>query len=169
MLAVNNNRQNFTAHLDLTNIKLNKKRWNNISKMFEEKTQKTPYTFELSDSNRQLDIYAFPEDFDDVEHSCTLTKEATTKLLEASDEKVMQKLIKLLNIFNHQDTTRKTAIEFLNKLEKDDKYGTLTFPYYKNGDSIYDRIFFPVIDKMKADRMAATERDTIFKDAQFID
>ena len=39
MLTVNNNRQNFTARLDLANIKLNKNRWDNISKMFAEKTQ----------------------------------------------------------------------------------------------------------------------------------
>ena len=49
MLTVNNNHQNFTARLDLTNIKLNKTRWKNISKMFEDKTQKAKYTFELSD------------------------------------------------------------------------------------------------------------------------
>lgn len=169
MLAVNNNNINFTAHLDLTKVKLERNRWKNVAKIFEEKTQKDLYTLELTDSGKQLDIYAFPEDFDDVEHSCTLTKEATKKLMETSDEKISQKLIKLLNIFNHQDTTRKTAIEFLKKLQKDDKYGTLTFPNYKNGDSIYDRLFIPVMDKMKADRIAATERDTILKDAQFID
>ncbi len=169
MLTVNNNHQNFTARLDLTNIKLNKTRWKNISKMFEDKTQKANYTFELSDSNRQLDIYAFPEELEDVEHSCTISKEGTKKLLEASDEKITQKLVKLLNIFTHQDNIRTTAVDFLQKLEKNDKYGTLTTSYYENGDSIYDRIFFPVIDKMKADRIAATERDTILKDAQFID
>ncbi len=169
MLTVNNNHQNFTARLDLTNIKLNKTRWKNISKMFEDKTQKANYTFELSDSNRQLDIYALPDELEDVEHSCTLSKEGTKKLMEESDEKITQKLIKLLNIFTHQDNVRTTAVEFLQKLEKSDKYGTLITPYYKDGDSIYSKIFSPVIDKMKADRIAATERDTILKDAQFID
>lgn len=169
MLAVNNNNINFTAHLDLTKVKLERNRWKNVAKMFEDKTQKDLYTFQLSDSNRQLDVYAFPDALDEVEHSCTLSKESTKKLMEASDEKITQKLIKLLNIFKHQDNTRMTAIEFLKKLHKDDKYGTLTFPNYKNGDSIYDRIFIPVMDKMKADRIAATEKDTILKDAQFID
>lgn len=168
MLTVNNN-INFTAHLDLSNVKLERNRWKNVAKMFEDKTQKDLYTFQLSDSGKQLDVYAFPDALEDVEHSCTLSKEGTKKLMESSDERITQKLIKLLNIFKHQDNTRMTAVEFLKKLEKDDKYGTLISPNYKNGDSIYDRIFFPVIDKMKADRIVATERDTILKDAQFID
>lgn len=169
MLTVNNNNINFTARLDLSNVKIEKNRWKNVAKMFEDKTKETPYTFELSDRGKQLEIYAFSEALDDVEHCCTLSKDGTKRLMEASDEKITQKLIKLLNIFNHQDNTRMRAVEFLNTLEKNDKYGTLERPVYKNGDTIYDRIFFPVIDKMKADRIAATERDTILKDASFID
>lgn len=79
MLTVNNNRQNFTARLDLANIKLNKNRWDNISKLFAEKTQEISYTFKLSDSGRQLDVYAFFDELDIMKRGCTLSKSGTKK------------------------------------------------------------------------------------------
>ena len=164
---INNNLNcnvNFTAKLDLANVKNNRKVWKNVAQIFEDKTQKIPYEFQLSDSNNCVDIYALTDNtLDDIEHSCTLSKEATKKLMSYPAEKISQKLVKLLNIFKHQDKTRYSA------LEKDDKYGTLLTAYYKDGDSIYDRILYPVFDKIKEDRVTAMQNDIIFKDANFID
>lgn len=170
---INNNLNcnvNFTARLDLTNIKNNRKVWKNVAQIFEDKTQKIPYEFQLSDSNNCVDIYALSDNtLEDIEHCCTLSKESTKKLMSYPAEKISQKLVKLLNVFKHQDKTRYTALDFLKKLEKDDKYGTLLTAYYKDGDSIYDRILYPVFDKIKEDRVTAMQNDIIFKDANFID
>ena len=171
---INNNLNynvNFTARLDLTNVKNNRKVWKNVAQIFEDKTQKTPYDFQITDSNSRIDIYALADNTleDGIEHCCTLSKEATKKLMSYPAEKISQKLVKLLNVFTHQDKTRYDALDFLKKLEKDDKYGTLLTPQYKDGNSIYDRILYPVFDKMKEDRIVAMQNDTIFKDANFID
>ena len=168
MLAVNNNRQNFTARLDLTNIKLNKNRWDNISKMFAEKTQAFPYTFEISDSGRQLDIYAFSDELDIMKRGCTLSKSGTKKLMALPDEKITQKFIDLLDNFKYQDETLVTSLEFLNKLKANDKYGTLLYPYFSDDQSIFSRIFHQVLVKMNVDRASVTEKDAIFKDAKFL-
>ncbi len=162
---------NFTAKLDISEIKNNKALWANVADIFENKTKKIPYDFSVSDQNNKVDIFASVDlgNEDYSEHCCTLTKSASKDLLTFSQEKIAQKLIKLLNIFKHQDKTKIDTIEFLNKLEKSDKYDTLNTPIYENGDSIYDKVFYPIFDKMKQDRIKAVADDSILKDADFID
>lgn len=172
MVMINNRydgKTNFTARLDLSNIKLNKRKWNSVAQMFEAKTQKDAYTFQISDNSKRIDIYALSDVNNDIEHSCLLSNDGTQKLMELPEEKITQKLIKLLNVFKHQDKTRADSVEFLEKFEKSDKYGTLNSPHYENGDSIYDRVFYPILDKMKADRASAMSKDSIFRDADFVD
>lgn len=168
MLTVNNNRQNFTARLDLANIKLNKNRWDNISKMFAEKTQEISYTFKLSDSGRQLDIYAFSDELEIMKRGCTLSKSGTKKLMALPDEKITQKFIDLLDNFKYQDETLVTSLEFLNKLKDNDKYGTLFYPYFPDDQSIFSRIFHQIMVKMNVDRSSVTGKDAILKDAKFL-
>lgn len=174
MINTNFNRANsinFTAKLDISEIKNNKALWNNVADIFENKTKKIPYDFSVSDENNKIDIFASADlgNEDYSEHCCTLTKSAAKDLLTYSQEKIAQKFIKLLNIFKHQDNTKIDTMEFLKKLAKNDKYDTLSTPRYDNGDSIYDRIFYPIFDKIKQDRINAVVDDPIFKDADFID
>ncbi len=116
---INNNfsrNVNFTARLDLNNVKNNRKVWKNVAQIFEDKTQKIPYEFQLSDSNNCVDIYALSDNtLGDIEHCCTLSKESTKKLMSYPAEKISQKLVKLLNVFKHQDKTRYTALDFFKE------------------------------------------------------
>lgn len=173
MLTVNNNYNNvnFTARLDLTNIKTNKKVWQDVAQMFEQKTQKTPYTFELTEQGKQLDIYALPESkgFDDVEHECTFSEDGTKKLMSLTADKITQKLVKLLDVFKYQDKTRQMTGEFLKKLEKNDIYNTLDTSVSKDKYTISEKFWDSTFDKMTADRIAATKNDEIFEGALFID
>lgn len=173
MLTVNNNYNNvnFTARLDLTNIKTNKKVWQDVAQMFEQKTQKTPYTFELTEQGKLLDIYALPEakGFDDVEHECTFSEDGTKKLMGLTADKITQKLVKLLDVFKHQDKTRQMTGEFLKKLEKNDIYNTLDTSVSKDEYTISEKFWGSTFDKMTADRIAATKNDEIFEGALFID
>lgn len=166
-----NNSVNFTAKLDISEMRNNKKLWSEVVDIFENKTKKTPYDFIVTNSDNRIDIYATTElNADDYsEHCCTLTKKATKTLLSLDADSIAQKFVKLLNIFKHQDKTKVDTLAFLAKLEKADKYHTLNTPRYENDDSIYDRIFYPIFDKMKDDRIVAVEDDFILKDADFID
>lgn len=164
-----NNNVNFTARLDLKNVAKNKRMWNEVAQMFEAKTSKTPYTFHIDDSNRVIDIYATNSTrLDDIEHSCTLSKEGTKKFMALTPEKKVNKLAKLLNIFKRYDKTTNTGLECLEKLEKQDKFDTLTIS--ERGDiSFFDRILWAVTDKAQADRVIETSKDPIFKCADFLD
>ncbi len=83
-------------------------------------------------------------------------------------EKITNKLVKLLNIFKHQDITTETGLECLNKLAKKDKFDTLT-ACERGKNSIFDRIYWAVTDKAKADRTELIGKDPIFKNAEFLD
>ncbi len=167
-MNINNNNVNFTARLNLSEIKTNKQRWNNISHIFENKTKNIDYNVDLKMKDDSLDIFAYNQNENDFEHFCTLSKESTKKLMAMDDEKISGKFEKLIRIFKDLDKTKTFTVEFLNKLEKHDKYGTLTKAKYKDGDSIYDRIFYPVFDKMQDDTIAATYKDPILKDAKIV-
>lgn len=167
--STNNNNVNFTARLDLSNVKKNKRMWNEVAQMFETKTNKTPYTFRIDDSDSVIDIYATNHTrLNDIEHCCTFSKEGTEKFMALTPEKKVNKLAKLLNIFKRHDKTTNTTLECLEKLEKQDKYGTLMSS--ERGElSFFDRIFGAANDKAKTDRAIAVSKDQIFKDAEFLD
>lgn len=162
------NNINFTAKLDLSNIKHNKRVWNSVGRIFEEKTRKIPYEFELNDNNGAIDIYAISQSKSrEFEHGCELSKEGTENLLNRSPNRIAGKLIKLLNIFKNDDKTTNTILECLEKLEKNDKYGNLTKDT-KDTISIYDRVYWAILDKAKADISDSTMNDLVFKDAKFV-
>lgn len=168
-MITNDNNINFTAKLDLSNVKSNKRMWNQVAQMFEEKTHKTPYTFNLDDSDGVIDIYAHTNTkLQEIEHSCTLSKTGTNELINMTPEKITNKLVKLLNIFKSHDKTTNTGLECLNKLGKNDKYDTLT-TCERGQNSIFDRIYWAVTDKAKADRTERIAKDPIFKNAEFLD
>lgn len=164
-----NNNVNFTARLDLKHVTKNKRMWNEVAKMFEAKTSKTPYTFSIDDSDNVIGIYATNRTrLNDIEHSCTFSKEGTKKFMALTPEKKVNKLAKLLDIFKRHDKTTNTGLECLEKLEKQDKFGTLTT--CERGDlSFFDRVHWAVMDKAQADRSIAASKDPIFKDADFLD
>lgn len=164
-----NNNVNFTARLDLKHVTKNKRMWNEVAQMFEAKTEKTPYTFSIDVSDGVIDIYATNSTrLTDMEHSCTFSKEGTKKFMALTPEKKVNKLAKLLNIFKRYDKTTNTGLECLEKLEKQDKFGTLTTS--EKGDvSFFDRVLWAVTDKAQADRSIAASKDPIFKDADFLD
>lgn len=165
----NNNNVNFTAKLNLSGIKSNKNLWNSVAEKFEEKTTKTPYDFKLSLSDGELDIYATTTTKrSEPEHSCTLSKESTKKLMAMTPEKITQKLVKLLNSFKRHDKTVDTGLGCLEKLGKNDKFGTLT-DTFDSGVSAYDKVLWAVVDKANMDKNIIMSKDPIFKNAKFID
>lgn len=164
----NNNNVNFTAKLNLSGIKSNKRVWNSVAEKFEEKTKKTPYDLELSLSDGELDIYATTTTkHNEPEHCCTLSKESTKELMAMTPEKITQKMVKLLNTLKRHDDTVDTGLECLEKLDKNDKFGTLN-DTFDSGSSIYDRVLWAVIDKADIDRYRVLSKDNIFRDAKFL-
>ncbi len=168
MLAVNNNNNvNFQARLDVSQITKNKKMWNEVAEMFEAKTSKKPYTFYIDESNGQLFIDTFNvTKLDDHEHQCILSREGTEKFMAMTPEKKVSKLVKLLNIFRHQDKTNDGTYKLLKQLEKNDKYGTL-FEDIRPNESSYDRILWTTQNLAEEDRKIAASKDAIFRDAEF--
>ena len=152
----------------MSNEKQNKRVWNSVGRIFEEKTRKIPYEFKLYDNNGAIDIYATAHSkYQEIEHECMLSKEGTEKLLNRSPNRIAGKLIKLLNIFKNNDKTTNTILECLEKLEKQDKYGNLTKDT-KDKISIYDRVYWAILDKAKADISDSTMNDLVFKDAKIV-
>lgn len=169
MQISNNNNINFTAKLDLTGVRKNKRMWHNVADMFEARTKRTSYTFRLDDSDREFCVQAdtILKGGYDHEHSVALSKEATQKFMEMAPEKITQKLVKLLNVFKKHDETLETGLECLNKLEKRDKFATLT-DTFDSGESFYDRIWGAIKDKANKDSRIALDKDRMFKNAEFI-
>lgn len=167
----NNSNVNFTARLDLSRVSSNKRMWSNVADMFEAKTKKIPYTFRLDNSCDELVIQAdtILKSGYDPEHDVIISKKATEELMAMTPEKIAQKLVKLLNVFKEQDQTLDAGFKFLNKLEKKDKYHTLSDTFDSGKETFFDRIWCAVIDKTKADRYRALREDSIFRNAEFVD
>ena len=69
----NANSINFTATMDVSEVRNNKERWENVAKIFEQKTQKYEDTFTLSalDDGEGLLLYA--QTSPEKESKCSIT------------------------------------------------------------------------------------------------
>lgn len=123
----NNNNVNFQARMFLSGKTLkNSTRWQKIAEKFEEKTAKRfpEYKMELFQDNRffstdRLSISIDRGSSDDLclrEH--ILTPAATDNLMKLSDNKIIQKLTKLLNIVKKRDKMMDQLPDDIAKLEK---------------------------------------------------
>lgn len=155
MNKISNNNLAFTARMDIKGVKSNVERWKNIAAMFENKTQKyTDDVFEVSTCDDNLYIYQY-NDVHDWEHCCDITKAQAERLMSKTDEKITGTFVKLFNIFKRQDEECLTATEFINKLSKNDKYGTVEKFEVKFWDAL--------VNKQITDRNMALSKDADLK------
>lgn len=115
MLAVNNNNNvNFQARLDISKLSGNQKRWQNIAKIFEEKTRKSQGSLKLYDGSLDQGMLFTNnnEAFVGVIYG-----NGAEKLKSLPDTAVAEKLKRIFLVTKKQDWIADKATEFLKKCE----------------------------------------------------
>ena len=109
------NNISFKATLDTTDLKFNKKRWNNINEEFSKITTDSPKDVFVLSNDKQLEIYM------DTRHEvgeARLSKAGTKNLMSLPDKEIAKQLKKLLDIFNNEEKVYNLAEEFLKTIGK---------------------------------------------------
>lgn len=164
MNNVQNTPINFTAKLDVRQIKYNKERWENIAKIFEMNTKKINDEFELSERSSyplnyppslHLDAYTSREQKSINEHCADTFGEHMKSFYENSDETIAKKLEKLLRIFRREDKDKEIAKDFFAKIQKNDKH---------NDATVFDDKFWDIMtEKLDVDTRLSLDRDPVLK------
>lgn len=144
------NNISFKATLDTTDLKFNKKRWNNINEEFSKITTDSPKDVFVLSNDKQLEIYM--DTRHDVGHA-RLSKAGTKNLMSLPDKEIAKQLKKLLDIFNNEEKIYNLAEEFLKTIGKKGDFIPL-----KNFDE--DTFWNIIVDKVVEDT-----KDTIRNDS----
>lgn len=143
------NNISFKATLDTTDLKFNKKRWNNINEEFSKITTDSPKDVFVLSNDKQLEIYM--DTRHDVGHA-RLSKAGTKNLMSLPDKEIAKQLKKVLNIFNNEETTYNLAEKFEESIGKKGDYIPL-----KNFDE--ETFWDIVVDKALDDKKDAIQND----------
>lgn len=150
------NRISFGARMDLSGIKKNENRWNNVAKIFEQKTSEYPKdVFELQEHEEGLSAYGLNLDTSE-EIIADLSNESVADLMKLSDKTIALKFKKLLGISAQKGNAYKATNEFLEKLNS----------IYKNDniDELEENIWDIVIDKAERNADIAKEKDSFLRE-----
>lgn len=116
LTAIDNNKVNFTARLNLKNVENNLKQWKQADKILQEKTAKIPYSISVIDSYDCASI-CIPSRTDTV-RIIGLSDKCLEKLVALTPEKMANKLIKLIKIFAKEDAENIKTIKLLRSFAK---------------------------------------------------
>ncbi len=159
-MQVNNNNinPNFRAKMLLTGNLKKSSRWQGIAKKFEEQTVKSPkYEMEVfANKNGKLETATNRGLLDDLTpRRFTLTQEGFSKLIKLSDDKIVEKFKKLLDVIKKQDKHQDTAVDTVFDMQ--DKLG-ITLDTFTM-DSIVDSM----AKKVKTQINSIIAKDSILK------
>lgn len=150
------NHISFGARMDLSGIKKNENRWNNVAKIFEQKTSEYPNdVFELQEHEEGLSAYALNLDTAE-EITVDFNKENVADLMKMSDKSIASKFKKLLDISAQKGKVYKATNEFIEKLNS----------IYKNDniDELEENIRDIVVDKAERNADIAKEKDGFLRE-----
>lgn len=113
-----NNNINFTARMDISKITMNKNRWNNIAKLFEQRTQKYPNdTFYMEDLANGISGYNInPKTGSEI--CANIFGLEFDRLMNMSDTRIVAKFKKMLDISAKQQKIYNATNQYLDKIEK---------------------------------------------------
>ena len=158
----------FTSNLYYGDIAGNKKRWANIAQTFHENTKHNRYEQKLGscydvhiyhDEKNRLRIQASNAADSFAPRECVLTKEGEKNLLTLSDNKISEKLEKLLEMVIDRDKTIKERDAILDYYA--DRFDIII------EESVINKMKTEVQDKIDSEILAQTHTDKVFKDAEF--
>lgn len=155
----NNNNVNFQAKMFLMNRTLeNSARWQKIAEKFEAKTAKNYPEYEMElfkfAKSGRFSITIDRGSSDDLcPRKYALAPSALEKLMQLSDNKIIQKLTKLLDIVKKRDKMMDQLPDDIAKLEK--KYGI------QLDQNSYDRVSNTIQDKVNSANYLEIAKDDI--------
>lgn len=148
------NHISFGARMDLSGIKKNENRWNNVAKTFEQKTADYPLdVFRLQEHEEGLSAYGFNKDTQE-EIMVELSNENVADLMKMTDKSIASKFKKLLEISEQKGNVYKATNEFLEKINS----------IYKNDDGIEEKIWDIVVDTAERNADIAKEKDSFLRE-----
>lgn len=148
-----NNNINFTARMDISKLTLDQKRWNNIAKVFEQKTAKYPNdTFSLTNSHNFIEAYNYNKKTGDE----IVADIPIDKLMEMTDNKIAAKFKKMLDIAVHRDKIYTKTNKFIENMNKTLKHTEF------NKDIVWQR----VVNITNDGTQALKNEDSFFKNVE---
>lgn len=148
------NHISFGARMDLSGIKKNENRWNNVAKTFEQKTADYPLdVFRLQEHEEGLSAYGFNKNTQE-EIMVELSNENVADLIKMTDKSIASKFKKLLEISEQKGNVYKATNEFLEKINS----------IYKNDDGIEEKIWDIVVDTAERNADIAKEKDSFLRE-----
>lgn len=149
------NHISFGARMDLSGIKKNENRWNNVAKIFEQKTAQYPVdVFRLHEHEDELTAYSINPNTNE-EITADLSNKNVDDLMKLSDKTIASKFKKLLDISAKKGKVYNTTNEFLEKINS----------IYKNDndDGIEEKIWDIVVDTAEKNADIAKEKDAFLR------
>ena len=162
------NNISFTSNLYYGDIAGSKKRWANIAQTFHDNTRYNRYEQRLGscydvhiyhDEKNRLTIQASNAADSFEPRECILTKDGEKNLLNLSDNKIAEKIEKLLDLVINRDKTIKERDAILDYYA--DRFDVII------EESVINKMKSEVQDKIDSEILAQTYTDNVFKDAQF--
>lgn len=154
----NNANPNFRAKMLLTGNLKKSSRWQGIAKKFEEQTAKLPkYEMEVfANEKGQLETATDRGLSDDlIPRYFRLTQKGFSKLMKLSDDEIVEKFKKLLDVVKMQDKHEDTAVDKVFDMR--DKLGISLNTY------TMDKIVASMAEKVKTQINSAINKDSVLK------
>lgn len=155
-----NNNVNFTARMDVSQITMNKSRWQKIATLFEKETQKYPNDeFRMRDLPNGVGGYNYnPQTYDEI--SVNVEGVEFDRLLNMDDNVIVSKFKKILDIGAKKRQIYNETDKFIKKLSKIVK---------KTGiDDIENKIWDNSVDIAVAETKTLQNKDKFLKDIEIL-
>ena len=155
-----NNNVNFTARMDISRVTMNKNRWQNIAALFEQKTQKYPNdTFFMEDLPNGINCWNYNNKT--TEEICASIEGVEfDRLLNMSDNTIVSKFKKMLDISYHKQRIYDATNKYLEKLSKISKNSEQS--------DIDTKIWDQVVDIATMDAEDLQNKDKFLKDIDIL-
>ena len=151
----NNNRVNFTSKMELKYAEEFAKRFENIAKIYSEKTKNFSNTMEVRKNHNGGLTFDYYDD--NCSNYCEISVKQLPKLLKNTDEYIANKITKLTRIFENGFKEENAALQFSRKIERSSKNEE---PFTE----FCDKFWRIIMNKIEKDRNIEISKDSVLKE-----
>ncbi len=150
------NKINFTARMDISSIKNNANRWENIAKTFEKHTTDYPFdTFKVSETSKGIDILNVNSKTKQ-DALVNVEGESLKSLLALTDNAIVQRFKKLLSLFEKRDKCYDKTQKYL----ANERLKQTSSPVFE------DKVWDSAVNKIQKEKNKITKSDNVLKESK---
>lgn len=147
---------NFTARMDISRIKNNANRWENIAKAFEKNTTEYPFdTFKVSETSKGIDILNINSKTKQ-DALVNIEGESLKSLLALTDNAIVHRFKKFLSLFEKRDKCYDKTQKYL----ANERLKQTSNPVFE------DKVWDSAVNKIQKEKNKITKSDNVLKNTK---